>query len=351
MADQRAGRQNFAGVKITLDGADLNEPIEPRLMSLTLSEKRGGEADQLDIVIHDQDKRRPMAIPKEGAKIRLSIGWLRGKDVPIGMVDKGSFKVDEVEWGGPPDTITIRARSADLTDSFRVRREKKHKDTTLGKIIEEIAADNGLKARVAPALASIEVPVMAQDQRSDMALVKALGRRHDAVATVKDGTLIFAPIGAGITASGKPLPSFALSKRESDNYRYSRAKREDYAGVEARYHDQGKAKRETVLVGSPETPGRSTTSTRKPKRLKRTFHRKEDARHAAEAEDKRIRRAEAEFEYDCSLGDPRLSPEQKGKVTGFKPEIDGRQWLIAEVTHSLDGNGGLRSKLKLETAI
>ena len=327
----------LAAMKVTLDGSDLSDKIAPRLISLTLSEKRDEEADQLDIVLHDHDGK--LAIPPEGAELTVALGWARGPGVKVGLVDKGKFKVDEVTWGGPPDTLTIRARSADFTDSFRVRREKKWKDTTVGAVLQEIASANGMKASVDGSLSSKPLPVLAQDQRSDAAMLRFLGRRHDAVATVKGKTLIFAPIGKGKTAGGAALPALAIERRSGDSYQWSRAAREEYGGVEARWHDKDKSKRETVKAGS----GKGT-----PKRLKRTFHNEADAKAAAEAEDKRVQRAGASFELTLSYGDAALYPEQKGRVSGFKPSIDATDWLVAEVSHTLDGNGGFRTRLKLE---
>ncbi len=41
--------------------------------------------------------------------LRVFLGWQA-----TGLVDKGTFIVDEVEYGGLPDQITLRARSADM---------------------------------------------------------------------------------------------------------------------------------------------------------------------------------------------------------------------------------------------
>ena len=46
---------NIADWRVTLDGKDLSDRLRPRLVSLSLSEKRGDEADQLDIVLSDAD--------------------------------------------------------------------------------------------------------------------------------------------------------------------------------------------------------------------------------------------------------------------------------------------------------
>ncbi|HEX8402249.1 MAG TPA: phage late control D family protein [Allosphingosinicella sp.] len=350
-----------AGFAVTLDGRDLGAEfgagedlgpkIGPRLISLTVTEKRGGDADQVDIVIHDHDGR--MALPRKGARLRVKLGWEAGSDIPLGLVDKGSFKVDDIEWGGPPDIITIRGRSADVAADYATRREKSHRDTTIGAIVAKVAAANGLKASVAAELAGIAVPVLAQDGKSDMALVRALGRRHDARATVKNGRLIFSPIGKPATASGRAIPSATLTRRENERVNYKTVDRGGGDGVEARWHDQSEAKRKTVKAGaaanpSPSGEGSGVGQVKKPKRLKKVYATEADARHAAEAEAKRIKRAGAECDYDLSVGRPDLYPDRPVTLRGFKPEIDATAWLIAEATHTLEANG-LTSKLKLET--
>src|SRR3546814_14026378 len=86
--------------------------------------------------------------------LQLALGWEKGADVTVGMVNKGSFKVDEVERSRSPDQVSIRARAADLTGSYRERRRKLWKDTTLGAILNEIAGRNALTPRLNPHLAS-----------------------------------------------------------------------------------------------------------------------------------------------------------------------------------------------------
>ena len=113
---------NVADWRVTLDGKDLSDRLRPRLVSLSLSEKRGDEADQLDIVLNDTDGM--LGIPKEGAVLQVQLGWKQGRDVATGLIDKGSFKVDDVSHSGPPDQITIKARAADFTSQIRNRREQ-----------------------------------------------------------------------------------------------------------------------------------------------------------------------------------------------------------------------------------
>ena len=102
---------NIADWRVTMDGKDLSDRLRPRLVSLSISEKRGDEADQLDVVLNDTDGQ--LGIPKEGAVLHVQLGWRQGRDVAVGLIDKGSFKVDDVSHSGPPDQITIKARAAE----------------------------------------------------------------------------------------------------------------------------------------------------------------------------------------------------------------------------------------------
>lgn len=91
---------------LMLDSRDITGNISDRLMSMTLTDNRGFEADQLDIELNDADGQ--VGLPVRGAVLTVYIGW----KVCHGMQRK--FTVDEVEHRGAPDVVTIRARSADF---------------------------------------------------------------------------------------------------------------------------------------------------------------------------------------------------------------------------------------------
>lgn len=329
-----------AGYDITLNGVSLTDRIAPRLVSLTLTEKRGGEADQLDLTLQDHDGR--LDIPDQGAVLSLSIGWLRGAE-PIGLVPKGRFKVDEAEHEGPPDLVRIRARSIDFTGSMTERRERSWRNTTLGAVIGQIATSAGLSSRISPGLASIALPIVAQSRETDAALLQRLGRAHDAVATVKNGVLLFLPAGAGRSAAGADLPSLIITRQDGVKHTWSRAGRDKRTTVVASWHDVAAGRRRTVTAGAAEGDG-------SPRRLRRTFASEQDARRAAETELNRMNRGAARLRLDMARGRPDVFPERPVTVQGFKAQIDGGRWIVDEATHTLDGDGGLKTSLVLEIA-
>lgn len=329
--------QPRASWEVTLDGVSLTKTLAPRLISLRLSERRGEEADELEIVVHDADGN--FAPPPQGSVLRVSLGWLRGTGVTPGLVDKGTFTVDELSYEGPPDQVTISAKSADFKQTFRTRKNHVWKDTTLGAIVTQIAGKHSLKARYHAELASQSIIAAEQGNKSDMQFLRDLARRYDATATVKNGCLIFAPVGAKTTSTGAPLPTATISKRDCSRYSWKRCARDKAQdGAEAQYHDTKAGHRKTAGTGGSN-----------PKRLKRVYASKGDAEAAAQAEHNRLKRASATLDITLAFGNPMLSPGTRVTVSDFRPHITASTWLIGSTTHVMDGRG-MATDLSLEVA-
>lgn len=58
---------------LMLDNRDITGNISDRLMSMTLTDNRGFEADQLDIELNDADGQ--VGLPVRGAVLTVYIGW------------------------------------------------------------------------------------------------------------------------------------------------------------------------------------------------------------------------------------------------------------------------------------
>ena len=317
--------------RLSVNGQDITPKLGGRLIELRLSESRGEEADQLSLTLDDADSR--MAIPPKGATIDVQLGWA-GQ-----LVDKGSFVVDETEHSGAPDRISIRARSAQMSKSLRERTSRSYHDTTVGDVVRQIAAANGLPIKIAPELAAKPVQHLDQTTESDLHFLTRLARQHDAVATVKKGTLVFLRTNSRTTASGQELGAVHITRSSGDQHRWHTADRTSYTAVRAYWHDGKSARRKGVVAGNG-----SDGST---KTLKDTYATQADALDAAKAELQRVDRGAATLSLTLALGRPQLMPQSPVTVAGFKPEIDGEGWLVKSVEHSI-GDGGYTTKLECE---
>ncbi|MGM0985413.1 MAG: phage late control D family protein [Pseudomonadota bacterium] len=304
--------------RLTLAGQVISPELDARLMRLTLTDRRGLEADQLEFTLSDHDGK--LALPPHGAEISLALGWAEQ-----GLVERGTFIVDEVEHAGAPDHIAIRARSADMRRDFPAKRNHSWHDTTLGAIINEIAGRHGLTPAISPALEGTAVEHLDQTDESDLHLLTRLAEQHDAIATTKNGHLLFLPAGQGLTASGQAIPPVTLRRHVGDRHRYVTADRDAFTGVLATWHDPDAAQRREVIAGSDENL----------KRLRHTYASEDDALTAAQSEWQRIQRGIAECTLTLADGRPDLYPEIPATLVGWKAEIDATAWIITAVTHEL----------------
>jgi len=320
--------------RVVLDGQDLTARIAPRLLELTLCETRGEEADQLELRIHDHDGQ--MALPARGVMLTVAIGSRQQ-----GLIDKGQYRVDEVEHSGAPDLISIRARSANFSKDLRIRKSRSWHGQTLGAIVGGIAGEHSLTPDIDAALSPVAIEHLDQADESDIHLLSGLANRFDATLALRDGRLIFQPIGHGGPLDRRSPPLLALTRRHGDQHRYCVADRDAYSGVRAYWSDTAGASRKSVLVGTPDNA----------KRLRETCSSERIALEHAQAEWQRIQRGAATLSYTLAFGRADLSPEQHLSLSGFKPEIDGTDWLVIKTTHTLTGSQGFSTALELETGM
>lgn len=356
---------------LSLQEKDITQNIRKRLITLSLTDNRGFEADQLDIELDDSDGL--MVMPQRNAVLALSLGWKGAVLTP-----KGLFTVDEVEHHGAPDTLTIRARSADFRGSLNTRRDESYHDTTLSHIVQKVAARNQLKASLAAGLGTIKVSHIDQTQETDAAFLTRLASLNGAVAVVKNGSLLFMRPGNGTTVNGKPLPVFTLTRQDGDRHSFSIADRDAYTGVTASWLNTKQPKPQKVkLQRKPKEqhlralqhPNAKPAARKKPGKpveekkgeylvgaednvfvIPKVYANKAAAMRAAQSKWEKLQRGAAEFSLSLAMGRANITPETPVRVSGFKAVIDAQDWIVSKVTHSLS-NSGFTTALEFEVLL
>ena len=140
-------RTRSAAVDLTWNGAAVKSKMLGQDTEITYTDPAGGEADSLDIAIHDRDRQWTVAwMPLAGdtleAIIKLS-DWEREGDsraLPCGF-----FILDNFEFSGWPVTGTISAVSVPADGAFReTERTKTWEKVTVQEIGKEIARRAGI---------------------------------------------------------------------------------------------------------------------------------------------------------------------------------------------------------------
>jgi phage protein D len=306
--------------QITVDGENITANLSGRLIDLTLTDNRGFEADSLDITLDDTDSG--LALPGRGATVTLALGW-KGKT----LWDKGSYIIDEVEHSGSPDRMTLRARSAELRGGLTTPLERSFHATTLGEILDRIAQENDLKLAISTDLASLPIAHEDQTNESTANFLTRLSRHHDALCSVKMGTLIFLPIASGKNAAGQTLPTYTITRQSGDNHRFSIAERDGVTAIRATYNDLRAGTKGEIIWGAAEeraslnkpVAAPKTESTGQLKTISGTAKSRAKALRIARAQWKKIRRSPGQY---VGVKVAYNDPVQK-QATGAKTAVTG----------------------------
>ncbi|WP_415775296.1 phage late control D family protein [Shewanella oncorhynchi] len=330
--------------QILVNGKDISPKMKTRLMSLRLTDNRGFEADTVEVQLDDADGE--LAMPPKGATMQVRIGW-KGS----ALVDKGTYTIDELEHSGPPDAITIRGKSADMRGTLQQSREQSFHKQSVSSIIDVIAARHQLKAKISDNLKMEFIDHIDQANESDANFISRLAEQFDAIATVKNGNLLFLQAGLAHNASGIALDRVDITRQSGDSHHFGVADRDAYSGVVAYWQNDKAAKRQTVKAKKPTEAKPSDVkvivgekeimvgSNDNVKTLRHTYANKQNAERAARAMWDKLQRGVATFTITLAMGRPELFPELPVNVSGFKPQIDNSDWLLTRVEHNITDTG------------
>jgi phage protein D len=217
---------------------DITEAVRDRLLELSITDEAGIKSDQLKLTLDDRRRENGAiaSLPGMGMQLSVSLGY-----VESGLRDMGSYLVDEIELRHPPATLSIGARAADMSGPFRSRKARSWEASTLGSIIQAIAAEHGYTPKVDSELGRIAVPHLDQVAESDMALLTRIAEKHDAVAKPVHGFLVLARAGEAKSVGGANLPQIRLDVSEISSWSYKHSARSPGG--------QAKGKKETVQRG------------------------------------------------------------------------------------------------------
>ena len=323
-------------IQLVADNEPLDDVIIARIMTLSITDNKNMDADELSLTLDDHDGA--LELPKRGVKLQCWLGF-----TDAGVHDMGVYVVDSSEWSGTPDTLSIKAKSANFKSSLKCGHSQSYHNATLGDIASEVAKRQELELAIRPELASINTGHIDQTDESDIHLLTRLCHQYGAVVNIKHGKLLIFTANSNESISGSKLTLTEITRRTGDQFRYMVEDRQaDYDDVSASYQDKKDAKRKTV---------KTADAKRKTKKLKGTYKSREAANAAAQAESKRIKEQQAMFSLNTAYAYPAVTTESPVTLQGFKAEIDALKWTVDKATHSYSKSSGLTTQLDLLASI
>jgi len=161
---------------LVVNGADVTTKMYENSASMTYTDNDGDEADSLDIKVAGKWEKVSF---KDTAEL-----WLGYLDSDVWHV--GTFTVQSVKIGA--FETTIKATSANFNDGLKEKNDTVHKEKTIKKIVEEIAAKQELKVHC-----DVEgsMQYLLQQDESDIHFLTRLAKDNNAIFKIKKDELIF----------------------------------------------------------------------------------------------------------------------------------------------------------------
>ena len=123
-------------------GVDISSELAPMVISITYTDNLHGEADEIQVQVHDKDGRwKGSWKPEPGDIMDLTIIDAKGASLPC-----GEFEMDEPEANGSRsgDFMTIRGLAAPISKALRTENTFGYEYKTLKAIVGEVTGRSGL---------------------------------------------------------------------------------------------------------------------------------------------------------------------------------------------------------------
>lgn len=325
--------------RIVADGRDITALINDRLLLLRTLDKPGMASDEFELRVDDRDQA--VTLPKRGANIEAFMGY-EGQV----LARLGSYRVDQVEVTGPPDTITLRGKASDMRGSGKTTRSGSWENVPLAQIVSDLAARNGWKPGC-----TVQTKVARVDQRneSDFNFITRLARQYDCTAKLGDGQLLVMPRQGGSTPGGKVFGAVTIQRSDVNRYSFRLGDRTTQKAVKTQHHDKKTGALKVVELGNDEAPeGLPAVHTDR-----HIYPDKGAAEQAAKARLAAFNRSTAGVRLEM-LGRTDLFAERSINAQGFKSGLDG-EYLVDSVEQvfmpsgwstTVECNGGKKGKAK-----
>ncbi len=323
---------------VTYNGKDITSDLSKSLISVQYTDKTEGESDEITIALQDVDGiwRGPW-YPTKGDKLGLQFGY-----ADTGLVDGGSFEVDEVELAGPPDVVTIRALATGITKAVRTKNSKAYEKQTLKQIAESIAAKHGMS--VTGTIDSVTFTRVTQNRENDLAFLRRISEEYGHIFAVRDSQLVFTRLydiekGEPVHSIDRTdLLSYSVRDKTSNTYKKTKVKYHDPADKEVKEFEQTEntnADGETVTDPTAED----------------TLEIRTKAENNQQAE---LKAKAAMYRYNSKQQEGTLSVQGNPVLlAGNNIELTGMGTLsgkyhIMESSHSIDVGGGYTTSLNVK---
>lgn len=324
--------------KVSYNGKDITADVSRYMTRLTVSDKAQGESDEVSIEMEDKDALwRGSWYPTKGDKLTVDLGYT---DLSYSF---GTFEIDEIEFKGPPDTVSMKGLAAGITPKLRTKRSTAHEGKTLKEIAETVAAANGLT--VEGQIDQIRIGRVTQDRETDLGFLRRLSAEYGYIFNVRDTKLIFTSIydiekgGSVDTITRQQCISYTLKDTSAGTFKSADVSYYDpEAGELTQFQLEADA-----LGGEYGTVGEGVKADTLNVRTKAENKQQAEAKAKAALHNANSRQVSGSLTLP---GDPRLMSGANFTLSGFG-SLSGK-FNIESAEHQMDRSGGYVCNIEIK---
>lgn len=307
----------FPFISVSVNGAPVSGVFYSYLVSATIHDAPGQEADTIELKFDDGGN--VVAMPSKGAIIVVIFGFRDAAGIGAGQ-KMGVFVVEKtsIEGGEEGEFLTLSGRSADMRSDVKEPLSEHFDKKTVGDIVKELAGRHGLGSKVDPDLAGIQLEYIARYEQSAVDFLTRLADRVGGMFAIKDGKFLFLKRGL--------LPSAVIDKSECESWSFEVEPRPLFGKVQAGWYDRSK----NAVTYEEESTGQQGPV----KRLRKVLGSADEAKKAAKSEGQRLGRATGSGTITLA-GRPDIMADAPIMTTGFRSEANGL-WRCGGVDHVYD---------------
>lgn len=320
-------------LSVSVAGADISGLLGSLLNTASISLKAGSEADTASFSMDDTGGA--IVMPKAGAKISVSLGWVGG-----GVRQVFAGTVDEVRSVGSRSggrTLTFTAKGFDTVGKAKDGQTRHWDDKTVETILKDAGKDADVgNVRVDPDLAKIVLKYFAMVDESFLHMGRRLAKQIGGHFRVQGEDALMAKRGGAYTPSvraafGENLHSWDIAPIIG---------RGQYGKIVATWYDPKAA----VWRKVEEKTGLKSTAVYN---IKPACSDEDEAKRQAKAMAETSKRDSGKGTVVIE-GNTSAVPDGLCIVSGTRPGIDG-SYRTACVTHDLSRSGGWTTTIEINS--
>jgi uncharacterized protein len=169
--------------KLTWNGKATDD-LKGQVAKIVFEDYEHGRADNCEITFQDVQKLWAADwYPVRGDAVKLELGYKEEA-----LADCGQFEIDEIAIDYPPNTLTVRARSAFPSRAFSQENTHAYEDTSLSAVLRLIAGHHSLSSEFSGD--NVQFKVLVQKRESDTAFLKRLAEKYGFIFKITDKKMI-----------------------------------------------------------------------------------------------------------------------------------------------------------------